>query len=202
MKQFESGVKGVDYGLIHIDTEARFPDCPIEFEFVDYRIFHIDDVLSADFFPIIHDLRQASRSRAFYIKDVSPFSDLLAKKTGYRAEWVFHSDDPSSLYGDVVHEDPVADIEMTLQNNAESLIVAGASGDWAIWCQRDWELALLCTKFHIAPGRFIPPAIRDETPLSEVRSPVGWGLGIEHDVLEGMRRAVTSRVANAGRASQ
>jgi hypothetical protein len=86
---------------------------------------------------------------------------------------------------------PQGDSGGILSFSSDIVAVAGSSGLWAVWAQRDWEIGVLVAPDPVGPWldqgiRFFDP----DEDFSDLRSPPGWGMPLEPDELAVFRRNI------------
>lgn len=69
-----------------------------------------------------------------------------------------------------------------------TVAVAGDSGEWAVWAQRDWEVGVLAGSFGQGSRVVGAPSYGADIDLEQIRSPSGWGMPLTADQKERFRR--------------
>ncbi|MCR6689360.1 hypothetical protein [Cellulomonas sp.] len=85
-------------------------------------------------------------------------------------------------YGEGMQRAPGGDPAGAFVDSADVVAIAGSSGRWAVWGQRDWEIGLLCTPHDSGPWEKSPvPLFGRHVELNDLRAPAGWCLPLSDD---------------------
>lgn len=80
-------------------------------------------------------------------------------------------------YGDGLRHEPGGDPTGAMAYTLNVMTVSGSSGAWAVWGQRDWEIALLLTRDPGGAWRDAGvPWFGHDVGLDSIRAPSGWGM--------------------------
>lgn len=82
-------------------------------------------------------------------------------------------------YAAGLHYEPGGDPTGALAHTINVIGIAGSSGAWSAWGQRDWEIGLLLTPE--SQGPWLQQPVRwfgRDIDLDSVRSPAGWGVSL------------------------
>ncbi len=164
-----------------VRPEARFPEWPFASSAGLIRVFYFKVALSQAFGSILDAL-------------VSQYQDVKITMTVLEPELPFFGgfypafQAPSAGAGDAywagISYEPRGEATKAIATDADVFAVAGNSGKWAVWAQRDWEVALLLTADEEGPWLNTPvPQYRHDVDLDDFRSPSSWSMPLsENDV--------------------
>ena len=176
------------------ELRARLPAWPFRPQAAFSHVIEYDRVLGGDFAAVLVALAQAYGDGAVATvvldPDVRYYSEAYGILPGFQVE-------TASLeagYGEGLRHEPGGDPTGALAYTANVIAIAGASGQWALWGQRDWEIALLCTPHDSGPWSRTPvPVFGRDVDLDSIRSPAGWGVALAEEEVREFWQNVRSR---------
>jgi hypothetical protein len=158
-----------------VDTGSRLPEWP----FLSVRgyvsICEYDSVLGSWFFPVIHELARVhgDDSITFVVLEPDPSYYMRAYShfPGFRLAPHVSPDD----YWEALSYEPNGDPTGAIAYTANVIALVGSSRRWAVWGQRDWEIALVLAEEQRAPWRDVGvPFLPAREALDKFRGPNGW----------------------------
>lgn len=177
-----------------VELGARLPAWPFRPQAAFSQVIEYDRVLGGDFAAVLVALAQAygdhTVATVVLDPDVRYYSEEYGTLPGFQVE-------TASLeagYGEGLRYEPDGDPTGALAYTANVIAIAGSSGQWALWGQRDWEIALLCTPHDAGPWlRTAVPIFGRDLDLDTIRSPAGWGVALSQEELREFWQNVRSR---------
>ncbi|MFV0459446.1 MAG: hypothetical protein ACK5MT_11835 [Actinomycetales bacterium] len=170
---------------LQIDTTRRLPDWPFRAATAFARIYEFDRVLGGSFGAVLGALA------AGYGDDAVTVACFDPEWRYYRDEYTFFpgfqipGDVVGARYAEGLQHEPDDDPTGALAFTANVIGIAGSSRSWALWGQRDWEIALLLTQDESGPWAAVPvPVWGRDIDLASIRSPVGWGAPLSEQDLQ------------------
>jgi len=169
-----------------VELKSRLPAWPFRPAAGAFgQVIEYDRVLGDDFAEVLVALTRTYLDQSVATVVLGP--DVQYYRTAYgtlpgfevEAAWL------EAGYGEGMRYEPRGDPTGALAYTANVIAVAGSARRWALWGQRDWEIAVLCTPHDVGPwlDTSVPVFGRD-LDLDAIRSPAGWGVPLS----EGERR--------------
>lgn len=177
------------------DMIKRFPSVPIVGISGSSWVLSFDDVLSSRFAGRLRELVDAFGDESVEVLAVDEDAEKWSRQLGILPGFVAKGENLVTGYLDGLWDPPRASAGWELFLNGSVFAVAGSSGKWALWTQRDWEIGLLVTTgdFQLAASEEAPFVLPGED-FEMWRGPAGWTLELTPAMLEEFRvniRALT-----------
>jgi hypothetical protein len=177
-----------------VDSSRRLPDWPFRASGGSVTIYEYDSVLGGTFGRVLESLAMdfgdsevyvlgIELKSSYYVENYHLFPALRAGLEALEASYMAGmryapDDDPTGALGD----------------SLDVVAIAGSSGAWAVWAQRDWEIGLLLTAAPSGSWRSADvPWFDLNLDLDSIRSPPGWGLPLSEEDLTTFWRNVHER---------
>lgn len=136
-------------------------------------------MLGGRFAAVLIALAQTYGDRTVATIVLDPDARFYSEVCGFLPGFQVEAGSPETGYGTGLRYDPVGDPAGATEYAANVIAIAGSSGRWVLWGQRDWEIALLCTPQGSGPWERMPvPVFGRELVLDSIRSPAGWGVAL------------------------
>jgi hypothetical protein len=177
-----------------IDPLRRLPDWPFRASSGFVTIYEYDRVLGRQFGRVLESLAADFGDSEVYVMGVAP--EVSYYRDGYGVFPAFRVGRGSleASYVAGLRHEPDGDPTGALGDSLDVVAMAGSSGAWSIWAQRDWEIGLLLTAAPSGPWRSTDvPWFDRDTNLDSIRSPAGWGLALSEGDLATFWRNVRER---------
>lgn len=177
-----------------IDSSRRLPDWPFRASGGFLTIYEYDRVLGGGFGRVLESLAMDFGDREIYVVGVAPEASYYLD--GYEMFPAFSVGRGSleASYTAGLRHEPDGDPTGALGDSLDVVVMAGSSGAWSIWAQRDWEIGLLLTAAPSGSWRSTDvPWFDRDINLDSIRSPAGWGLDLSEDDLATFWRNVRER---------
>lgn len=177
-----------------VDDASRFPDWPFRTGSGFAHVYEYDRVLGGSFGTVLAALAAAYQDSFVTVAVFDPVAEYY--QTGYDFYPAFrtHGNAIEAAYGDALRHEPGGDPTGAIAFSANVVGMAGASRSWALWGQRDWEIALLLTPDDLGPWLDAPvPAFGRHMDLGSIRSPAGWGVDLRESDLRAFWRNVRDK---------
>lgn len=174
-----------------MDLGARLPTWPFQSQQSFVHVVEYDRVLGSDFATVLLALAQAYRDHAVAAVVLDPDASYYREEYGVLPGFQVESTSLESGYGEGLRHEPGGDPTGAIAYTANVFAIAGSSRKWALWGQRDWEIALLCTPQDTGPWLRTPvPLFGRDLDLNSIRSPAGWGVALSEQELDQFWRNV------------
>jgi hypothetical protein len=177
-----------------VDPSRRLPDWPFRASTGFTTVYEYDVVLGGSFGRVLEALASAHDDAWVCVVALDP--EMPYYSDGYSLLPAFKVSAPSIAdnYSAAMQHEPGGDVTGALNISLNVVAMAGSTGTWAVWAQRDWEIGLLLTPEPHGPwlSTGIPWFGRD-VELSDIRSPEGWGMPLSDDDLMTFRRNLQER---------
>lgn len=134
-----------------VDLAARFPAWPFRAARGCATIFEYDSILSGGFGAVLDALVGTYGHAAVTVVGVDPPAEYYRDEFGFFPALHFSRARVRDGYGDASWYDPGGDPMACLEISLNVIAIAGSSGAWAVWGQRDWEIGLLLTPERDGP---------------------------------------------------
>jgi hypothetical protein len=177
-----------------VDTSSRLPDWPFKAPLGYVSICQFDHLLGSGFAPVLEALAASQGDDGISLVVIDPdpsyYRSQYASFPGFRVE-------PAALrtaYWAGLSREPQGDPSGAIAYTANVVAVVGSTRSWAVWGQRDWELALV-----LAPAQRGPwlstgvPFVKSRTEIEELRAPSGWSKPLTHAEVSAFMHNVEQR---------
>lgn len=160
---------------ISLDGSVRFPTWPFKMDHSYAATCEFGSALSGDFEEVLVNLA------AFYGDMQVTVLGLAPSWSSYEEEYHFypgfHLSSASIVhgYGDALFFEPDGAAIGSLYHSLDAFAIVGSLNQWAVYGQRDWEIALLVTPD--ASGPWLDTGIawfERDWDLQTFRQPEGW----------------------------
>jgi len=158
-----------------VKCDGRLPKWPFLAQKSYIHFVEYDRVLGGDFGATLLALARAYGDSSVAFVAVEPsarcYSDLYGTMPGFEVD--LHVLEKG--YAEGIGHEPGGDPNGALAYASDALAIAGSSGRWGLWGQREWEIALLSTPQDDGPWLRTPvPLYGRGINLESIRSPAGW----------------------------
>lgn len=176
-----------DYRLIEADTaravnlRGRLPAWPFVARSGFASIFEFDYVLG-DFGRVLEQLARVYCDKSVLLIGLEP--RYYEPAFGVWPALRFDSCSVRERYWETLYWEPGTGVVGNLGDTLNVLAIAGSSGKWGVWGQRDWEVGLLLTPDRAGP--WCDEGVRffgRDLDLDDIRGPEGWTLPLTEDML-------------------
>lgn len=177
------------------DLGKRFPEVPIVGLTGKGWIVPFDDILTSMFGGRLLELSRSFDDRWVEVLAADQNELRWLERLQVLPGFVVDLEDLPGGYRDGLWESPNETQGHQLALVGDVFAIAGSSGKWAMWAQRDWEIGLLVTSddFVLVESEE-SPFMRPEEDFEMWRGPAGWTLELTPSMLEEFRakiRAIT-----------
>ena len=175
-----------------VDPSRRFPDWPFRASgFV--TVYGEHDVFGGPFGRVLQALAREFGDRTVYLVGVNPDATLYGEGHGIWPAFSLEADELALGYGAGLFYEHGDDPRVALEDLLDIVAIAGSSGVWSVWAQRDWEIGLLLTPTQTGPWRSTDvPWFPADVDLDLMRSP-GWTEGLSASDRAAYKRNVRER---------
>jgi hypothetical protein len=177
-----------------LDLSARLPNWPFRAESGYVTIYEYDRVLGSSFGAVLQALADAHGDVTVAAIGLSPEPAYYRREYGFFPGFETAGASVGVDYGVGVRWEPGGDPTGSLGDTLDVIAIAGASGAWSVFAQRDWELGLLLTPNPV--GAWLHsgvPWFGRDIDLDSIRSPSGWGASLSQIDLATFWRHVRER---------
>lgn len=159
-----------------LDTAARLPDWPFRAPVGFVTIFEYDRLLGGMFGAVLESLAHTYEDESVAVLGLDPAVAYYRERFGVFPGFRITRESLGAGYAAGLFHEPGDDPAGALIYSIDVLGIVGSSGAWAVWGERDWEIALLLTTHSEGPWlhQSVPWFGRD-VELDALRSPSGWG---------------------------
>lgn len=166
-----------------LDTSVRLPDWPFVAPTAFATIYEYDRMLGGSFGLVVKALALTHGDRSVAVVGIEPPVSYYRPEYGLFPGFRIPPDSSDEDYAANLRYEPGGDPTGAMAFTTNVLAIAGTSGAWAIWGQRDWEVGLLVTPQREGPWLEQPvPAFGRDVDLESIRSPAGWGTSLSDEV--------------------
>lgn len=177
-----------------VDLSRRLPEWPFRASSGFLTICEYDRVLGGQFGRVLEALAVDFGDSDVCLAGVVPEAPYY--RDGYHMFPAFRvaSETLAAGYAAGLRYEPDGDPTGALGDSLDVVAMAGSSGAWSVWAQRDWEIGLLLTATSTGSWRSTDvPWFDREIDLNSIRSPTGWGLALSESDLASFARNVQER---------
>jgi hypothetical protein len=159
-----------------VDVSSRLPDWPFLAPSGYVSICEFSRLLGSDFVPVLQELAASHGDNEITLvvlePDPSYYRRAYSHFPGFRIESESLTDE---AYWAALSYEPKGDPTGAVAYTADVVAVVGSSRAWAVWGQRDWELALVLAPSEIGDRlRRSLPFVNAREALGDFRGPSGW----------------------------
>ncbi|GAB78180.1 hypothetical protein SAMN05421595_0701 [Austwickia chelonae] len=162
-----------------VDLDVRLPRWPFREARGYALIFEYDRLLGGRFGNVLAELAETYGDDEVTAVGIDPRPAYYRDEYGLFPAFQVKGDRVRGEYGAALRFEPAGDPTGSLGDSLNAIAVAGSSGAWAVFGQRDWEIGLL-----LAPdshGGWLAagvPWFGADVDLDSIRSPAGWGANL------------------------
>jgi hypothetical protein len=184
----------VDLVERHVDASRRLPEWPFRTATGFVTIYEYDRVLGGSFGRVLEALVSDFGDSEVNVVGVVPESSYYLDGYDMFPAFVIAAGDIADGYLAGLRQEPDGDPTGALGDSLDVVAMAGSSGAWAVWAQRDWEIGVLLTSAPSGAWRSVDvPWFGPDADLDSIRSPAGWGLALSEADLTIFRDQVHKR---------
>lgn len=158
-----------------VDARVRFPDWPFLLPTGHSLICEFDRLLGSGFAPVLEELTRSHRDDDVTLVVLDPAPSYYWREYSHVAGFRVERDSLHEGYWSGLSFRPQGDPTGAFAYTANVVAITGSSRGWAVWGQRDWELALVHDT--MAVGRWQDVGIPFAGPrdaIERFRAPSGW----------------------------
>lgn len=160
-----------------LDTRVRFPDWPFHVQPSHAVLYEYIRFLGGDFGEVLAQLAAAYGDAMVTVLGLEPTWDYY--EVGYHAYPGFQLG-PDSIargYKEALFVEPDDDITGALYHSLDTFAISGDTHQWAVYGQRDWEVAVLVTTRSTGPWQKVDiPWFPHDLDLNLIRDPEPWSM--------------------------
>lgn len=177
-----------------VNLLARLPEWPFKETGGHITLFEYDRVLGADFGEVLNALACAYDESSIVVIGIEPSASYYGDEYGLLPAFSLAPGRIEANYGAAMQFAPMGDPTGALGDTLDVLAMTGSSGEWSLFAQRDWEIALLLAGDEEGPwlATSVPHFARD-IDLDSIRSPAGWGAFLSTQDRETFNRNMRDR---------
>lgn len=165
-----------------VRLEARLPKWPFRLPKGFSRVIEYHRVLGGGFGLTLAALARAYGDQSVAAVVLDPGVSYYTEEYGIFPAFQVGAASVARAYAEGMRRAPGGDPAGAFVDSADVVAIAGSSGRWAVWGQRDWEIGLLCTPHDSGPWEDSPvPLFGRAADLTDLRAPDGWGLPLSDD---------------------
>jgi hypothetical protein len=159
-----------------VDANSRLPDWPFLAPSGYVSICQFGLVLGTPFVPVLQELSAIYGDSEVTLAVLEPNPSYYLRAyshfPGFRIESESLTDE---VYWAALSYEPGGDPTGAIAYTADVVAAVGSSRSWAVWGQRDWEVALVLARTEIRDRlRRSLPFVNAREALGELRGPSGW----------------------------
>ncbi len=165
-----------------VDLDNRLPAWPFKAPSGFVAICEFDDIFGG-FGRVLERLAEFYGDAFVMLLGVDRIS-FYRSRYGIWPALQFEASSVREEYWGVLHWDPEDGFMPELGHAVDVVAIAGSSGRWGVWGQRDWEVGLLLTPDRAGP--WCDEGVRffgRDLDLDDIRGPEGWTLPLTEDML-------------------
>jgi hypothetical protein len=181
-----------------VDPVVRFPQWPFKAPRAFAHIVEFDRVLGGTFGDVLELLAQTYDDRDVTTVVFEPHVSDYRKDYGFLPAFKVEASllrfEGAKGYWKGLRFEPGGDPTGAIAVSADVIAIAGSSGQWAVWAERDWEIGVLCTPHDSGPwSKTEFPLFGRDIDLADIRGPEGWCTPLSAANLREFWRNVRSR---------
>jgi hypothetical protein len=137
-----------------VDLEAALPAWPFRVAHAKVDICQYELLLSGDFERVLQELARVHGDTFVYLLVLDPPAIYFRGNYGLFPALTVPIELIRETYWDALTHEPGGNTADALAFSAERVVVVGSSASWAIWGQRDWDLAILVSPSRSRPWQY------------------------------------------------
>lgn len=162
-----------------LETESRFPELPVRRAKSFANVVEFDRLLGSEFGSVLASLVRRYQDLSVAVVVLDPTPEYYVGAYGVFPAFEVQGPSLELGYHEGLRHEPGMDPTGAIAYTANVLGIAGSSGEWSVWGQRDWEIALLFAAHDDGEWLSTPvPILGRDTDLDAIRSPAGWGMNL------------------------
>lgn len=159
-----------------VDTNSRLPDWPFRLPSGRVSICEFDRLLGAGFAPVLEALSADHGDESVSLLVLEPEPSYYRTEYSYLPCFRVDRGALSHGYWAGLSHEPQGDPTGAIAYTANVVALVGSTRAWAIWGQRDWDVALVLSRAEGGSWlRAGVPFVGAREALAEFRAPKGWG---------------------------
>ncbi|UOE27521.1 hypothetical protein [Agromyces soli] len=160
-----------------VDTGAHFPQWPFRVDAGQVAVFEYSIVLSDVIVPVLESLVDQYEDEEVLMLGLDPDLAYYREFFGFAPGMRLAADSVGRGYRKGLSWEPNGKAIGALMFSLNAFALAGSSGSWGFFAQRDWDIAILMTAedrgdWSTSGPKWFAPDIE----LDEIRPPAGWGM--------------------------
>jgi hypothetical protein len=178
-----------------VESQVRLPEWPFTTARGYVTIYEYDRILGGDFGEVLDALASTYRDNMVTVVGFEPNVSYYRDAYGLFPGFQVSRDSIRDGYGSGLMHEPRGNPTGSLGLSLDVMAIAGDSGSWAAWGQRDWEIGLLLTPD--SAGVWLDtglPWFAPDFDLDSIRSPAGWGVPLGEDDYAVLRENISERM--------
>lgn len=184
---------------VQVDSKRRLPDWPFKRPAGFILIYEYDRLLGSDFGAVLKTLVVKYDDNAVTVVGFDPLPSYYRNEYSFFPGFQVTSANVADGYGEGLRYEPDGDPTGAMAYTLDIVAIAGASGSWSVWGQRDWEIGLLLIRDP--PGAWLSaevPWYDHDIALDDIRSPAGWGTPLSDGAVATFWRNLRKRGRSLG----
>ena len=166
----------VDEVKASLNITLRLPDWPFLAATGYVTACEFDQLLGSTFVPVVEALSEQFGDEAVTMVVVDPSPEYYQREYSFFSSFRVDRNALQQGYWAGLSHEPNQNPTGAIAYTANTVALVGSSHKWAVWGQRDWEVALLLTP--VKEGQWLDAGVSfvdTRRALAELRSPTGWG---------------------------
>lgn len=127
-------------------TESRLPDWPFRAAVSNADICQFDEVVGGVFGPVLAALAEAHGDETITLVMFDPSPDLQRSYFGRYPAFRLPAESIADSYWHALAFEPNEDPAGAVNSVADVVVLAGDSGRWSVFAQRDWDLTIVSSQ--------------------------------------------------------
>lgn len=177
--------------LAQVDEQAGFPAWPFRDKRGYATVFEFDVVIGGDFGGPLDQLARFYGDTDITVLAISPSLETFRIADGRYPSFRIDADLVAEGYGWMMVTPSIGATNAPLIDMADVLAITGSTGKWAVYTQRDWEVAVLVTPDEFGPWLTTGVKVWNRhVDFDLFRGPVGWVMPLTREDREAFYRAM------------
>ena len=126
-----------------LDPELRLPKMPFRLGVREVGVAQYDRMLSANFVPVLRALGEAHGDRSITLAVIQPAPSYYQEQYSFFPAFRASVESLEDEYWSGLSYEPLADPTGAIAFTANVVAIVGSTKSWAVWGERQWELALV-----------------------------------------------------------
>jgi hypothetical protein len=177
-----------------VEPLRRLPDWPFQASSGFLTIYEYDRILGGRFGRVLESLAADFGDSEVFVMGLAPEASYYLDGYGVFPAFSVGLGSLEASYAAGLRHEPNNDPTGALGDSLDVVAIAGSSGAWSIWAQRDWEIGLLLTAAPSGSWQATDvPWFDRHIDLDSIRSPAEWGVVLSEGDLATFWRNVRER---------